>query len=165
MRDHIEAIRINDGNLEEDDLVANEPRLLVLLRDHAIGEIEGVLHRRHFAGVQPGVDPNDGAARARQRLCFRGGGAAQCQRAADLFPPIEILQIVGRRNIGHQHGLAAGAPAEFFQPQTIADRGQLAKIAGDVGVVGQLVVVAGRVAQMLFRRWHTGGGSKRGEDE
>src|SRR3954467_2459442 len=97
---------------EDDDIVENPKRLLVVAADHLIDHLAELLRTEHFGGVGAAVDPNDGFALSRERAGLILGDAYGVREAGgDLLVPRELLMVCGRCDDPHQMRPAFGGPA------------------------------------------------------
>ena len=70
----------------------------------------------------------------------------------DLPPAVELGQVLGGRNRGHDHRLLEHGLADREQLDLGRLLGQLFEVGLDLGVVGELAVIADLVAEELVRR-------------
>jgi hypothetical protein len=90
-----------------------------------IREQRRVLRVRDLRRVQPGIDPDDRLALARERRASRIGQAARAgEPLADAAPALELRQVLRARDEEHDHRPALRRATDLLQLHAVARRGE-----------------------------------------
>ena len=156
--DEVIAVRI--GVHEERDAVVEEAlRLVVGAAHHLVDHLAELLRTDCFGGVEPAVDPD-------HRLAFFGEGTGlvvgepvgQRETPGDFLQPRDVLPVLRRRDDCHVMRPALGGLADFNHVNPVRLPFELQPVFGDLLVVGEKVVVAEVVTELMHR---SGDGSGR----
>ena len=140
-------------HIELDRVVQQPHGFRIVAADHLVDHLHQLLRADGLGGMQAAVDPDHGFAFARQRA-----GLVFCkplsegQPAGDLLIPVQIPEVLRRADDRHVLPPALGRGADVDQLHAVGFRGQLLPIRFELGVVGDLVVVAQVEPQGVFGR-------------
>ena len=106
--DHRLTVGVDRRPQHEDHVVEDGGDFgVVVARYEVVGELDGVLVRRDFAGVQPAVDVDEGTAFVGERTGVGVGEAAGVGEAErDFAVPVQVAQVLGARDEGNVDGAA-----------------------------------------------------------
>ncbi len=151
VRDQLHAVGI-DQTAEQDHIVKKAPGLVVLTAAHLPDGLDQLLCAQRFSRVQPAVDPDHGAALARQRArLLVAQPLRQRQPPRDLFVSIELLLVLRRSDDRQVHGPPLGALAHFDDLQSIRFPVQLLDVGFILRVIDQLIIIADVEPELIFR--------------
>ena len=149
---------IGVGVRGEDDHVAQDAQRLVIgLADELKDGLGELLGAQHLGGVEAAVDPDHGLALAGQGAGgVVGEAVGQRQLARNLPVAVELLEVLGRRDDGHQLITAFGRLADGLHHHAVGLGVELAQVLRELRVVGQHVIGADWVAEELLGRGDPG---------
>ena len=145
-------IRIQRRPQHQDHVVEDRVHLGVALRGNQfVRQRNRLLRARDFGGMQPAVQVHDGFAFPRQpvRLIVRESAGLR-QPARNIFIPVQIRQVLRRRNHGDFPIQAARRLADVKQLYAIGRLCQLMKIRARFVVARQVEVVPRLVSENRF---------------
>ena len=148
---------------EDDHVFQDAQGLVVVSAGEGEDGFDQLLRAEDLGGVESAVDPDYGLAFLRQRARGVVGQALrQRQAARDLLVAIEFLEVLGRRDDGHQLIAPFGGLADRLHRHAVGLRVECAHVLDELGVVRKHVVGANLVTEKLFRRRDLGRGRRLG---
>ena len=145
--DDVEAVRVHHRHEQQDGVVADVLHLGRLFGRHAVGQQGRHLRVRHFARVQPPIDPGDRLALAREPAGRRLVDAGAGQLLAGATPMLQPFQVLFARNKQQQHRPPQHRRADLAHLDPVAGCVELLIIVEHLAVGRQLIIVARREAE------------------
>jgi hypothetical protein len=149
---------------EEDDVVEDAPGLGVVPADHPPDELDELLGAQDLRRVEPAVDPDHGLALGGEPARdIVGQALSQGQARRNVLDPGQAGVVRRRRDDGHDHRPALGRYPDLDDPHPVGFGVELFPIGGELFVIDELVVVADRETELLFRARDLGRGRREAE--
>ncbi len=145
-------------HVEHDDVVEEAHGLFVGAAHHLVDPLHELLRAHGFGGVQSAIDPHDGLAFLGERARFLLADAfGMRQFAGDFLVARELLHVLGRGDDGHPLVAAFFGLADALELHARAFGRELFPVGFQLGVVGDLVIVAEIEPKRFLWRGNFGG--------
>src|SRR5207237_9577259 len=150
-RDELHAIWIRVHR--ENDAVAEDPqRLGIVAANQLIYGLDQLVRAEHFGCVQAAVDPDDRLALLREPawLVLRHA-FGDAELARDLLVAIELLEVLWSGDDRHQLRPSFSRLADVDDPHPVGFFVELLPVGDELGIGGELVIVADVESEKLLR--------------
>ena len=137
---------------QQDDVIQEPQRFPIVAAEHLVDGFHQLVGTEDLRGVQSAVDPDDGLA-----LLGQGAGVVirqplgEGQPPGNVLVPGEVPVVFRRRDDGHEMGASFGGPADLLEHHARRLALELAPVCFQLGVVGEVIVVADVEAELLER--------------
>ena len=164
--DDIEAVGIERGDEDEDDVVEDRPDFRRVARRHVEGQLHRHLRGANFRGMHRARDGDDRLAFGDQPFgLLRREPAGIGESSGDFLVAIELRQILGRADRDAQKRLHQRCLPDDVDLEPVGRLAEVVEVAGDLLPVGELIVIADAKPEILLGRLDLRGGRQARTDE